>query len=315
MGGPGMPVAVRGLVAIGPVLAFGAAVPLVYSARSGDSGDAPELAAASTALTPLSDRRIVTGWIPYWDLQQGVDAATSHPKVMADVSTFWYRITSASEVSPLQDNTRPESDLTTAISDLHAAGIAVFPTVTDESFSAGSMAHLLGDKSRRAALISSISDMVTRVGADGVNIDFEHMNFGNVGSYRTQVKKLFPVFLDKLRQRLHNQDALLSVAVPARRSASDSGWEVFDYKAIGHVVDRAQIMTYDYSVNSTGPIGPYAWTRNVMEYAQKEFRGVPLSVGVPQYGRNWYIGTLKGKCPAAAKALASPTSVQALTLA
>jgi spore germination protein YaaH len=157
--------------------------------------------------------------------------------------------------------------------------------------------------------------MVTRVGADGVDIDFEHMNFGNVGSYRTQVKKLFPVFLDKLRQRLHNQGALLSVAVPARRSASDSGWEVFDYNAIGRTVDRARIMTYDYSVNSPGPIGPYAWTRNVMEYARKEFRGVPVSAGVAQYGRNWYIGTLKGSCPGAAQGLASPTSVQALSLA
>ena len=114
------------------------------------------------------------------------------------------------------------------------------------------------DVDRRSALIGEIVAMVERTGADGADIDFEAMNFGTVGADRTAVKKLYPIFLDRLRTRLHEMGALLSVALPARRSATDPNWEVFDYDAIGRSVDRARIMTYDYSSPDTepGPIGP-----------------------------------------------------------
>jgi hypothetical protein len=106
--------------------------------------------------------------------------------------------------------------------------------------------------------------------------------------------------------------------VPSRRSASDPNWAVFDYDAIGRSVDRARIMTYDYSTESTdpGPIAPIDWTRDVMTYAATEFRGVPLSVGVPAYGQNWPIKTLSGNCPSGvgAASTVSPTSQQALAL-
>ena len=61
------------------------------------------------------------------------------------------------------------------------------------------MAGLLKDVDRRSALIDEIVAMVVRTGADGADIDFESMNFGNVGADRTAVKKFYPIFLDKLR--------------------------------------------------------------------------------------------------------------------
>ncbi|MCZ3389770.1 MAG: hypothetical protein LH645_11810 [Actinomycetia bacterium] len=202
------------------------------------------------------------------------------------------------------------------IDDLHSAGIAALPTINDEGINAAEMAGLLQDADRRSALIDEIVAMVERTGSDGADIDFEGMNFGSVGADRTAVKKLFPVFLDRLRNRLHAMDALLSVAVPARRSASGPNWEVFDYAAIGRSVDRVRVMTYDYSTASTppGPIGPLDWTRDVIKYAKTKFKGVPLSIGVPQYGQNWYVRTLKGTCPDAAKGTVSPTAQQALGL-
>jgi hypothetical protein len=106
------------------------------------------------------------------------------------------------------------------------------------------------------------------------------------------------------------------VAVPARRSATDPNWNVFDYDAIGRSVDRAKVMTYDYSTPDTapGPIGPIDWTRDVVRYAKSEFKGVPLSIGVPQYGQNWYVKTLRGSCPGVVEDTVSPTAVEALGL-
>ncbi|HUV48161.1 MAG TPA: glycosyl hydrolase family 18 protein [Actinomycetes bacterium] len=282
------------------------------AARSGTA------ATVTPGLAPLSERRVVTGWIPYWGFPEGIASVIDNSDLVAEVSPFWYRVTSKSQIRAQKDNFNAESVLVAGIAELHAAGIAALPSVTDEGFSAAEMSRLLASRDRRRALVASIAAMVQRTGADGVDVDFESMNFGGTRAQKRTVKRLYPVFLDQLRGKLNAQGAVLSVAVPARKSASDPYWEVFDYDAIGRSVDRARIMTYDYSTSSSkpGPIAPIDWVRQVAKYAATEFRRVPLSVGVPAYGQNWPIKVLSGRCPSGvgANEVASPTSAQALDL-
>lgn len=298
-------------------LAFAVAVvPLTLAQpHTADAGTSPT---TTPGLSPLSERRVVTGWIPWWKFANGVAGAVSNADLVAEVSPFWYRATVKAGVRPQIDNANPESLLISGIDDLHAAGVAAIPSITDQGFDAQTMARLLSDRGRRGTLIGQIVDTVARTGADGADIDFEAMNFGGSTADKSSVRRTFPVFLAKLRDRLHARGAILSVAVPARRSASDANWAVFDYDAIGRSVDRARIMTYDYSTASSapGPIAPIDWVRQVTKYAATEFRKVPLSVGVPAYGRNWPIEKLSGSCPAGqgATSVASPTSQEALTL-
>ena len=268
-------------------------------------------------LSPLSDRRVVTGWIPYYDLEEGVASVTSKPSVISEVSAFWYRATEKSLVRPMAGNWHPESDLTAAIDELHLSGVAVFATVKDDGFNGPMMWRLLSDADKRNKLVDSVVSMVERTGADGAEIDFEGMNFEGTAKQRTGIKRLFPVFLKRLQEQLHRDDAVLAIALPARRSASDPHWEVIDYDAIGKVADRARVMTYDYHVASgdPGPIGPYAWTRDVMEHARRQFRGVPLSIGTVAYGYNWYVKTLRGNCPNEVKGSTAPTHSQVMGLA
>lgn len=282
------------------------------AARSGTT------ATVTPGLSPLSDRRVVTGWIPWWDFSAGVASVVDNAELVAEASPFWYRATSRSQVRPQEDNPHAEGVLTAGVAELHAAGIAALPSVTDAGFNAAEMSRLLASRDRRKALVGNVVAMVERTGSDGVDIDFESMNFGGANAQKRSVKRLYPVFLDQLRSKLHPLGARLSVAVPARRSASDPYWAVFDYDAIGRSVDRARIMTYDYSTASTepGPIAPIDWVRRVMKYAVTEFRKVPLSLGVPAYGQNWPIKVLSGRCPAGqgATQVAAPTSAQALDL-
>ena len=282
----------------------------------GEPAGAATSPTTTAGLSPLSDRRVVTGWIPYWDFADGVAGVIDNADVVAEISPFWYRATLGSQVQPQTGNANPESTLVTAIDELQAAGVAVLPSVTDDGIDSGEMANLLSDPDRRGALLIDIVAMVERTGADGVDLDFEDMNFGGTASDKTTVKRRYPLFLENLRSRLNSRGAVLSVAVPSRRSASDPNWAVFDYDAIGRSVDRARIMTYDYSTESTdpGPIAPIEWTREVMRYAASEFSRVPLSVGVPAYGQNWPIETVSGNCPSGvgAETTVSPTSQQAL---
>lgn len=281
-------------------------------ARSGTT------ATATPGLSPLSDRRVVTGWIPWWNLSSGVDSVVGNADLFAEASPFWYRATSKSQVRPQRDNPHAESILIAEVTRLQAAGIAALPAVTDEGFNAAEMSRLLANRDRRKALVTSIVAMVARTGSDGVDIDFESMNFGGTKRQKNTVRRLYPAFLDQLRSALHSRGARVSVAVPARRSASDPYWAVFDYDAIGRSVDRARIMAYDYSTASTSPgaIAPIDWVRQVMKYAATEFRKVPLSVGVPAYGQNWPIKVVSGSCPSGqgAAEVESPTSAQALAL-
>lgn len=273
--------------------------------------------AVGEGLSPLSERRVVTGWIPYYDLEEGVASVTARPSVIAEVSAFWYRATEKSQVRPMAGNWHPEPDLIAAIGELHASGVAVFATVKDDGFNGPEMWRLLSSQQRRNALIDAVATMVERTGADGAEIDFEGMNFGGTAKQRTGIKRLFPAFLGRLQERLHRDDALLSIALPPRRSASDPFWEVIDYDAIGKVVDRARVMTYDYHVPSgdPGPIGPYGWTRDVIEHAKGQFRGVPVSIGTVAQGYNWYVKTLQGRCPNSVKDPTVPTHGQVLDLA
>jgi spore germination protein len=307
----------RTRIAITAILALLVALPLLTLVLP--STDAATSPTTTVGLSPLSERRVVTGWIPHYEFSEGLASVLAHPDVVSETSPFWYRATVQSQVRSQTDNAQPESTLISGIDDLHAVGIAALPSINDEGMNATEMAGVLKDVDRRSALIEEIVAMVVRTGADGADIDFESMNVlkaGGVGADRTAVKKFYPIFLDKLRTRLHEMGALLSVTVPARRSESDPNWEVFDYDAIGRSVDRVRVMTYDYSTDDTGPgpIGPLDWTRDVIKYAKSEFKGVPLSIGTPQYGQNWYIKTLRGSCPDAAKVTVSPTAQQALGL-
>ena len=232
--------------------------------------------------------------------------------MVSEISPFWYRATVRSQVRPQTDNAQPESTLIAGIDDLHAVGVAALPSINDEGMNATEMAGLLKDTDRRSGLIDEIVAMVVRTGADGADIDFESMNFSGSRADKSSVKRLYPVFLERLKSRLNKMGALLSVAVPSRRSASDPNWAVFDYDAIGRSVDRVRVMTYDYSTHDTapGPIGPLDWTRDVVRYAKSEFKGVPLSIGTPQYGQNWYVKTLRGSCPGVVEDTVSPTAVR-----
>ena len=266
-------------------------------------------------LSPLSDRRVATGWIPWWQLAEGVDSVVSHSELFAEVSPYWYRVTRSSTVVKLVSDQPAESALIDAIGTLHAAGVRVLPTVSDTGLNSRSMASLLKDDRRRGDLIRSLVSMVERTGADGVDIDFEAMNFP-AGPERAIISRKFPIFLRGLQSALHRKDHLLAVSVPSRTSDNDTNWSIYDYSDLAPYVDRARILTYDYHYagGDPGPVAPLNWVDNVTRYAKSEFRRVPISIGMPAYGYNWFIKKLSGDCNQSVRLTAVPTARQALAL-
>lgn len=239
----------------------------------------------SSPLSPLTERRVATGWIPWWDLDEGLVSVEDHPRVFSEVSLFWFSATAQSTLQNAQNNNMDETSLVDAVQRLHAVGVRALPTVTDFAVDPKAMSRLLSDKARRAALVAEIVGMVGRVDADGVDIDFERIN-NTSGRSRTSVRRTFPLFLGRLHQRLARKGWLLSVSLPARTSDRDPNWSVFSYRAIAPTVDRARIQTYNfhYSQGSPGPLAPLAWVNTVARYAKARFGRVPASSGSRRRG-------------------------------
>ncbi len=128
--------------------------------------------------------------------------------------------------------------------------------------------------SARKKLITDIAKASKRY--DGVQIDFESMPVDD--------GRHFQLFLRDLKKCMPKK--IISVALPARRSASK---DAYDYPAIARIVDRVIIMAYDqhYSTSKPGPVAAKSWSRAVAEFAISKIPPKKLIMGLPLYGRAW----------------------------
>lgn len=238
----------------------------------------------NSASADSAPRRIVSGWLPYWTMPNSLASATANGDLWSDASPFWYEATAAATIVNHTGAGDP------AVRDaLLTSGIKVLPTVT-ESLTAPQMAALLSDPSQRAAHVSTLVGLVTANGYDGIDLDYENMNFGTSDpAVRTAVRTGFVTFAGELNAALDAQGKLLSITVGPRTSSTDSNWAVFDYAGIGAVADKVRILTYDYHYSGSNPgaIAPLPWVERVLGYAVTAIPAGRVQVGVPLYGYDW----------------------------
>ncbi|NPV29105.1 MAG: hypothetical protein HPY58_05470 [Firmicutes bacterium] len=139
---------------------------------------------------------------------------------------------------------------------------------------------LLNSREARAALISSLVNLVREEGHQAVNLDFEFVRPEDRGAFNT--------FLAELSQALKQVGADLVVAVPAK--VREVPWHAaYDYGEIGKYADRIVLMAYDYSyrTGAPGPIAPYDWVERVIAYARQFLPPDKILLGLGLYGYDW----------------------------
>ena len=162
---------------------------------------------------------------------------------------------------------------------VHARNLKVLPVIQSTWSSPKTMDTVMASSTARAKLENQIIQRIQNTNADGVVIDFELMS-NATGPYLTQ-------FMKELYAQLHPLNKLVIEAVMAR-TGSENWLEEFDYPALAQYVDYLNIMTYDYSHGSPGPIAPIDWSGRVLQYARGQ--KVDMSkvlLGLPYYGVDW----------------------------
>ena len=254
----------------------------------------------------------VSGWVPYWQTTEALGSFVEHADLFGDVSLAGWSVREDGSVLPYDQ--LPPDAVESFRSRSDAYGVPFLATVFDEMGSGG-MAALLADPSRRAAHVADLIALVDSGDFDGLDLDYEVFAFSDDRSTWATTQPLWLAFLDELAAELHAADHLLVVSVPPvydDGSPTDTGFWVYGHEAMGKIVDRIRVMTYDYSVPEPGPIAPIWWVAQVIDAMTELVPAEKLDLGVPAYGRDWVV-SIDGTCPVDQEPATRSVSIRSVT--
>lgn len=252
---------------------------------------------------PLADVPI-SAWAPYWVLPDANASAVAHGAMLHQLSPFGYSATGVADISFSGD----ADQLRAFVEAVRRQGGQVLPAITD-GMSPGGMAAVIADPTSRTRHVRAIVALVEQNGFDGIDIDYEQFAFTDNRATWETIRPNWVEFIAELATALHHTGRLLTISIPPiydTDRTADSGYWVYDYAAMGRLVDGIRIMAYDYSTDEPGPIAPLSWVRGALRAAKKAVADdSKLLLGIPLYGRNWVVAT-SGTCPAEAPGTVDP---------
>ncbi|MCX6522901.1 MAG: glycosyl hydrolase family 18 protein [Actinobacteria bacterium] len=241
----------------------------------------------------------VASWAPYWQPETALASYQANSELFADVSIVAFSATDATTISTYDG--LPDGTIDTYRAATTATGTPLIATIFDDSPS-GTMAAILADPASRSAHVQAVVDVVVNGGFDGVDLDYETFAFSDGRDTWATTRPNWIAFLTEVAARLDPIDKQLIVSVPPvydGEQTDASGYWVYDYAAMGQVVDRIRVMAYDYSFagGSPGPIAPIEWVRSLVDAITELVPPEKVDLGVPTYGYDWVL-TVTGVCPA-----------------
>lgn len=216
--------------------------------------------------------RCVSVWYPSSEHPGGLDSITNNLDVIQEINPFWYTARPDGSIDAYDG--AEDADKLAAWRD---AGLLILPTIANAS-------PFAVTDDVRDSHIEAIVALVERMGYDGIDIDYE--------SFPLWTRDDFSLFIEKLAERLHAHERLLSIAVHAKTTDQTlfEGSSAQDWARLAPAVDIFKIMTYDYTNRNSrdpGPIGPTTWSSDVLAYAATVTDLSKVRLGLHFYGYRW----------------------------
>ncbi|MEO6728363.1 MAG: glycosyl hydrolase family 18 protein [Candidatus Dojkabacteria bacterium] len=223
----------------------------------------------------------VTGWIPDWDIPNGLSTLEDRYSIFKGISPVWFYANDDGSLKETPYSNGPDLSNFTSEKNLELVpSIALFDSATiSKVFNSGAL----------QSHIDNIVNMTVDNNYKGIDLDYEAILLSD--------KILFFDFLKKLTDQLHSKGKILSFTVLPKwgNEVVYPGFpqtrRVEDYKRIGDIVDELRIMTYDLfgrKSQQAGPVAPLKWMEYTLKYVINE--GVPrnkILLGIPTYSYDW----------------------------
>ncbi len=173
----------------------------------------------------------------------------------------------------------------------NVAPLMVITNIDEEGgFSSELVAELFESEEAQENLINNILQTLNENNYYGVNVDFEYVFAENRDDYSN--------FLRRLTEVMHNNGYIVTSAVAPKISDDMPGilYEGHDYVAIGEIVDRVIIMTYEWGYTYGPPlaVAPLDRVEEVLEYAVTVIPRDKILMGIPNYGYDWNLPYVPG---------------------
>lgn len=202
------------------------------------------------------------------------------------LSIFSYRVMPDGNLVGIED----EDIINRAIQ----AGVAPLMTITNSlesgGFSGDITQELFSNPEAENNLIQNVINILNTKNYTGVVVDFEYIKPSDRDNYTA--------FLIKLTNALHPMDYVVFSALAPKISGEQQGtlYEAHDYGAVGQVVDRVIVMTYEWGYLYGPPlaVSPLNEVKRVLDYAVTVISPEKILMGVPNYGYDWTLPFVEG---------------------
>ncbi len=211
---------------------------------------------------------------------------------LEEMSVFSYGFSEEGELIP------PVLPVEWMINDALYKGVRPVLTLTpfgkDGQFNNYLIHRMLINERARGNLIANIVDIITEMGFEGVNIDFEFI--------LSEDRDNFTQFVGDVTTAVNELGYEVTVDLAPKTSSTQSGllYEGKDYMGLGNASNRTFVMTYEwgYTYGPAMAVAPINKVRQVLEYAITQIPSEKISMGIPNYGYDFTQPYVRGESKA-----------------